>query len=169
MSCSLRRWARRCGRRTSRSRPGRACPTAGRGGQRVARGGRCPACCSISCASAWPGSASTVHAVTAWSENAQTSPDHLVPGQLLLLDRGAGPRRARRDGELRGDSASGPASSGLPCGRACRHRPAWEPVSPDHRSPGDHPAQAPLHEPQARSRVAEGDDAFLRPAGDGQR
>jgi hypothetical protein len=25
----------------------------------------------------------------------------------------------------------------------CHHRPAWGPVSPDHRSPGDHPAQAP--------------------------
>jgi hypothetical protein len=35
--------------------------------------------------------------------------------------------------------------------------------SPDHRSPGDHPAQAhpaqaPLHGPQARSRVAAGDE-----------
>jgi len=43
-----------------------------------------------------------------------------------------------------------------PCG--CHHRPAWGPVSPDHRSPGDHPAQALLHGPQARSRVAAGDE-----------
>lgn len=40
----------------------------------------------------------------------------------------------------------------------CHHRPAWRPVSPDHRGPGDHPAQALSHGPQPRSRVAVGDE-----------